>query len=181
MNLRIPALNSAALNTSVSSAAIGTGELTDALPSRPAYSGAVIASIRPAVTADIPSMQRIEIASGAMWREIGMDDVADDGAHETDELAGYVDGGRAWVAERDGGVCAYALADVYDGVAHLEQVTVDPVHARQRIGRTLIDAVAAWARANGSPALTLMTFREVPWNGPYYRRLGFADVPDDEL
>ena len=126
-------------------------------------------------------MQRIEIASGSMWREIGMDDIADDGAHETEELAGYVDGGRAWVAEAGGEVCAYAMADIYDGVAHLEQVTVDPDHARQRIGSRLIDTVAGWARANGSPALTLMTFRDVAWNGPYYRRLGFVDVPDDQL
>ena len=26
----------------------------------------------------------------------------------------------------------------------------------------------------GRAALTLTTFRDVPWNAPYYRRLGFA-------
>jgi hypothetical protein len=25
--------------------------------------------------------------------------------------------------------------------------------------------------------VTLTTFADVPWNAPYYRRLGFADVP----
>ena len=30
-------------------------------------------------------------------------------------------------------------------------------------------------------ALTLLTFRDVAWNGPYYRRLGFAEMPDDQL
>ncbi len=138
-------------------------------------------AVRPGQTRDIPSMQRIETAAGPLWRSIGMDDVADDPAHESDELAVYVDGGRAWVAERGGAVCAYALADVYDGVAHLEQVTVDPDHGRQGIGRRLIDTVAAWAAENGSPALTLITFRDVAWNGPYYRRLGFVDLPDDDL
>lgn len=28
----------------------------------------------------------------------------------------------------------------------------------------------------GLPALTLSTFRTVPWNAPYYRRLGFREV-----
>ncbi|MDX6496207.1 MAG: hypothetical protein QOE17_2193 [Gaiellales bacterium] len=76
-------------------------------------------------------MQEIEIAAGRLFAEIGMHDVAEDGAHESDVLAGYVAGGRAWVAEQDDTVCGYALADVLDGAAHLEQVTVHPDHGRQ--------------------------------------------------
>ena len=134
-----------------------------------------------ATTRDIPVMQTIEIAAGQLFAEIGMQDVADDGAHETGVLEGHVRGDRAWVAESGGAVCAYALALVVDGAGHLEQVTVHPDHGRQGIGRLLIDAVAAWARARGYSALTLMTFRDVPWNGPYYRRLGFEDIPEAEL
>jgi len=126
-------------------------------------------------------MQAIEIAAGRLFAAIGMQDVADDGAHETDVLCGYVEAGRAWVAERDGAVCGYALADIVDGTAHLEQVTVHPDHGRQGIGRRLIEAVAGWAADRGDRSMTLLTFRDVPWNGPYYRRLGFADVADGDL
>jgi GNAT superfamily N-acetyltransferase len=126
-------------------------------------------------------MQEIEIAAGRLFAEIGMHDVAEDGAHETEVLAGYVAGGRAWVAERDDTVCAYALADVLDGAAHLEQVTVHPDYGRQGIGGRLIEAVADWARGQGFGTLTLLTFRDVAWNGPYYRRLGFVDLVDSEL
>ena len=138
-------------------------------------------AVRLATLRDIPRMQAIEIDAGRLFAEIGMQDVADDGAHEAEVLAGYVGRCLAWVAERDGAVCAYALADVVDGAGHLEQVTVRPDHGRQGIGRLLIDVVADWARAQGYTALTLMTFRDVPWNGPYYHRLGFEDVPEDEL
>jgi hypothetical protein len=31
------------------------------------------------------------------------------------------------------------------------------------------------------PALTLSTFRAVPWNGPYYARLGFVELRTEEL
>jgi GNAT superfamily N-acetyltransferase len=138
-------------------------------------------TIRPAQPRDIPWMQEIEIAAGRLFAEIDMHDVAEDGAHESDVLAGYVAGGRAWVAERDGAVCGYALADVLDDTAHLEQVTVHPDQGRQGIGGRLIEAVADWARGQGFGTLTLLTFRDVAWNGPYYRRLGFVDLPDRAL
>jgi GNAT superfamily N-acetyltransferase len=138
-------------------------------------------TVRAAQQADIPAMQAIEAAAGVLFAEIGMHDVAEDDPHETGVLEGYVGAARAWVAEDEGGVCAYALADILDGAAHLEQVTVHPGHGRRGIGRSLINTVAAWARRSGLPALTLLTFREVPWNGPYYRRLGFVDLPDADL
>ena len=138
-------------------------------------------SIRLAAPADIPSMQAIEIASGRLWADIGMQDVADDGAHETDELARYVADGRAWVAVTGGAVCGYALVDVVDAAAHLEQITVDPDHGRRGIGRLILDDVIAWAQARRFTAMTLLTFTEVAWNGPYYRRLGFVDLRDAEL
>jgi GNAT superfamily N-acetyltransferase len=138
-------------------------------------------TVRVAQRADIPAMQAIEAAAGVLFAGIGMHDVAEDEPHETGVLEGYVGAGRAWAAEDDGDVCAYALADVLDGAAHLEQVTVHPDHGRRGIGRDLIEAVAAWAREHGFPALTLLTFRDVPWNGPYYRRLGFVDLADADL
>lgn len=138
-------------------------------------------AIRPAVDADIPIMQDIEIVGCQIFADIGMQDIADDGAHETELLAGYIAGGRAWVAELDGRVCGYALADWYDGAAHLEQVTIYPDYAGRGVGSMLVDTVAAWGRERGATELTLLTFRDVPWNGPYYRRLGFVAVPDDEL
>jgi len=126
-------------------------------------------------------MQEIEIAAGVLFAEIGMQDVADDGAHETELLESYVRGGRTWVAEEDGVVCGYALADVLDEQAHLEQVTVHPDYGRRGIGGLIIDAVAGWAREQGYTSMTLLTFTDVAWNGPYYRRLGFVPVPDAEM
>ena len=75
----------------------------------------------------------------------------------------------------------FILVNIVDGAAHIDQVSVDPAHARAGIGRRLIEAVEAWARAAGWPALTLTTFVDVPWNAPYYERLGFRRLSDDEL
>jgi GNAT superfamily N-acetyltransferase len=73
----------------------------------------------------------------------------------------------------------FACVDVVDGVAHLWQLSVRPEASRQGLGRALVEAACEWARSHDYPALTLTTFRDVPWNGPFYTKLGFHRV--DEL
>ena len=68
---------------------------------------------------------------------------------------------------------AFALVHLHTNAVHLHELDVHLQHARQGLGRRLIEAVAEWARARGATALTLTTFDDVPWNGPYYARLGF--------
>jgi N-acetylglutamate synthase-like GNAT family acetyltransferase len=60
-------------------------------------------------------------------------------------------------------------------------VSVHPRCARRGVGRALIDHLAAHAMATGVPALTLTTFADVPWNGPYYKRCGFVALSDNDL
>lgn len=56
-----------------------------------------------------------------------------------------------------------------------------PEHAAHRHGSALVEHIAAWSRDRGHPALTLTTYRDVPWNGPYYVRRGFRILDDAEL
>ncbi|MCF2527529.1 GNAT family N-acetyltransferase [Yinghuangia soli] len=139
--------------------------------------------IRTAAGPDLARLQDIERSAGACFRDIGMPEVADDAPPGTDELAAYAKAGRAWVAVPDGSPepAAYLIAEEIDGNLHIEQVSVHADHARQGLGRALIDHAAEHAAAHGLPALTLTTFRDVPWNAPYYTRLGFRPLADDEL
>lgn len=43
-----------------------------------------------------------------------------------------------------------------------------------------VERAASWARRRGLGALTLTTYVEVPWNGPYYERLGFRYLTTEE-
>lgn len=45
----------------------------------------------------------------------------------------------------------------------------------------MIEFVEEWGRAAGRPATTLTTFRDVPWNAPYYLRLGYRVLPKDGI
>jgi GNAT superfamily N-acetyltransferase len=137
--------------------------------------------IRAATRDDIARLQAIEVAAGAAFVDVGMPDIAGDDPLATEVLAAYVDAARAWVAtDADDDAVAYVVVDLVDGHAHVEQVSVHPDAARQGLGRRLLDHVAAWAAERGMSAVTLTTFRDVPWNAPYYARCGYRILRDDE-
>ncbi|WP_072691344.1 GNAT family N-acetyltransferase [Rhodococcus marinonascens] len=138
--------------------------------------------IRSAVSTDLPALQDIEIAAGAPFRDIGMDAVADDPPFTLEELTEYLQTECLWVAvDAHDTPVAYALVALVDGGAHIEQVSVHPSHARQRLGALLLDEISAWAAARGLSALTLTTFVGVPWNAPYYERLGFRPLEEGDM
>jgi len=59
--------------------------------------------------------------------------------------------------------------------AHLEQLSVRPDRGRQGVGRALLRAAGAWAAAEGYSVLTLATYRDIAWNGPFYASEGFVE------
>lgn len=136
--------------------------------------------VRPAQGDELRHCQEIERAAGEPFRELDMHAVADDEPLPVSDLEKFRAAGGLWVAEDP--VCdqlvGYVLVAPVDGCAHIEQVSVRPSHARRRIGRTLIDRAA---REWGDLPLTLTTFGQVPWNAPYYRRIGFRELSESEL
>jgi GNAT superfamily N-acetyltransferase len=137
--------------------------------------------VRPAQRADLRRLQEIEVAAGELFRPLGMAVVADDDPFSLEELERYADAGHAWVAApAEVPALGYLVLDVVDGAAHVEQVSVDPAAARQGIGRALLRHVAGWAAGEGFRAVTLTTYLEVPWNGPYYERLGYRRLAPEE-
>ncbi|WP_128429370.1 GNAT family N-acetyltransferase [Streptomyces cyaneus] len=129
--------------------------------------------IRPARPDELPALQDIERAAGAAFRDLGMAAIADDEPPALDVLEHYRRAGRTWVACDDGDCpVGYLICEPVDGALHIEQVSVHPDRARRRIGRALLAYAADRAREEGLTALTLTTFTDVPWNAPYYERLG---------
>lgn len=72
----------------------------------------------------------------------------------------------------------YASVGEADGNAHLEELAVVPGQMRRGLGRRLVESACAWAVERGYPAVTLTTYADVPWNAPWYARLGFEIVED---
>ena len=85
--------------------------------------------------------------------------------------------GRLWTALGEDGVpVGYALLRLRDGCALLAQMDVHPAHARRGLGKALVATVVEAAGRMGLPALYLTTFEHIPWNAPFYVRLGFGKL-----
>jgi len=134
--------------------------------------------IRPVEKRDFAALQEIEQATAEQFRSIGIPAIADLGSFSDEELIEFVDAGRAWAAVDEHDVpLGFLVASVVDGCLHISEVDVHPRAARRGIGRRLIEH----ADDGEHPALVLTTFRDVPWNSPYYQRLGFVILADDQL
>jgi GNAT superfamily N-acetyltransferase len=138
-------------------------------------------TIRPARSDDLSVLVEIERAAGDLFRQLDADLFADHDPGSVEELLPYADDRRAFVSvdARDRPI-GYLLVDLVDGAAHIEQVSVHPDHARKGLGRALIEHAADWASARALHSLTLTTYVDVPWNAPYYERLGFRSLPAGE-
>ncbi|CAB3764641.1 GNAT family N-acetyltransferase [Burkholderia puraquae] len=139
--------------------------------------------IRPAVREDAAAMAAVEVAAALRFREIGMTHIAEAEPTDTAAVLVRIDGGRAYVAVDAQGTCVgfafYRLLDAQR--LYLEELDVAPSHAGQRIGARLIEQVMARAAQDGIAEVVLSTFRDAPWNAPYYTRLGFSIVDDAAL
>ena len=121
------------------------------------------------------------MAAGELFRLIRMEAVADDPPPTAEELAAFLAAGTAWVTTgASGEPVAYILVEVSGSWAHIEQISVHPRNGRRGLGGALIAHVDQWAAARGLDSLSLTTFRDVPWNAPYYERLGFRHLPETE-
>jgi GNAT superfamily N-acetyltransferase len=138
--------------------------------------------IRPARPAELPQLIEIEVSAGSWFADIGMPEIAADDPGSIDELRGYQQAGRAFVAtDAQNTPVAYLLIEILVDAVHLEQLSVRADHARRGIGRSLIEYADGLARDRGYSCLTLCTFADVPWNAPYYERCGFRRLSDSEL
>ena len=138
--------------------------------------------IRPARADEVEALRSIEKASGALFADIGMHSIAEATPMPAATVAGLAAAGRVWVAvDGDDRPVGWAAVELVDGHAHLEQLSVLPSHGRRGFGAALVEHVCGWAAAEGHDAVTLTTFREVAWNAPFYERLGFRALTEDEL
>ena len=140
-------------------------EVTDERPARPA---------RPARTEELVLLPDLEAASDTLFLSLEIGPLPPPGTVEdlTRALSILVVGDPP---------LGFARIDQLGAGAHLEQLAVHPDHGRQGLGRALVRAACNWAGQAGYTEITLATYRDVPWNGPFYASEGFAERgPADE-
>ncbi len=126
--------------------------------------------IREARREELALLREIEFEADRMFEEVGIGPFTNDEAenHLAQSAVVFVAGDPP---------LGFASVEIVDGLAHLCQIAVLPSAGRRGLGKDLVARVCDWARSRDIDAVTLTTFRDVPWNGPYYQRLGFRSLP----
>jgi len=130
----------------------------------------------------LSAIPAIELAAAAMFSEADLPVEIRYLVTEDDLLHRAQRDARLWVALTDDRTpVGFAMADIVDGSAHLDEMDVIPDFARRGIGTRLINALISWARSADYSLLTLITFRHLPWNAPFYEQLGFVSMGSTEV
>lgn len=130
-----------------------------------------VTAVRHARAEDMPALAIIEGAADEMFADV-MDVSVWPAPTSGEDRAGE----PGWLLVVGDPPLGFAHLLELDGGVHLEQLAVHPSAQRQGLGETLLRAACGVALDAGYDALTLMTYADVPWNGPWYARHGFTEI-----
>lgn len=140
-------------------------------------------TVRQTRISDANKLPEIEYSAGQLFSTIedlswiSTGDVQDIGSH----LAS-IEKQSHWVAvnENDEPVGFIMTADLPESL-FIHEISVSSAWQNKGIGKQLIQKVIDEAKARQYSAVTLTTFRHVVWNAPFYQRLGFVILPENEI
>lgn len=127
---------------------------------------------------EIKLLPQIENEADLRYRRVGLGRVVDMPPASLASLEAGRREGRLWVAVSPlNRPVGFALMKFPGATAWLDQLSVLQRWQGQGYGSALIERVAAAARDLGHRVLHLSTYRNVPWNAPYYARRCFEELP----
>lgn len=142
----------------------------------------MIYTFRPTAPAEITALPAIERAAGQRFRQVPeLAWLAEGPVISAERHREYVDAGTSWLALVDDRPVGFLLAQAQGNVLFIVEFSLHQAWQGRGLGRRLMAYVIAQAREKGFRALTLTTFRTVPWNGPWYAKQGFEFLADETL
>lgn len=137
-------------------------------------------TLRLARSGDAEALSQIEGAANSLYE--GAPEVGTAGTHvmSAQEYRTHIGRGHCLVAEADGRPVGFVAAKPEGRELYIAECNVHPAYQRRGIGAALLRAAMVDARNSGFNALTLTTFRHLPWNMPFYAALGFVELTDPD-
>lgn len=138
-------------------------------------------SLRAARLTEISRLNEIEIAADTLFEGTGLlDNAPKNDPIPSDVLEAAIRHDNLQIAETTSGIIGFTLCtDRYPDL-YLDQVSVDPKEAGKGVGRKLVRQVIERAKSRKYKAVSLSTFRNVPWNGPFYASMGFVELEPEQ-
>jgi GNAT superfamily N-acetyltransferase len=143
-------------------------------------SGYKIRSVR---AEELPLLAQIERSAAALFIHTPYAFLVNDEPLSLEFVRQRFQAGQIWVAvDSQNLVVGFAITrEVDDNTIYLQEMDVAPAHGRKGLGAALVGTVRSWAQSQGYSAISLSTFRDLPWNAPFYSKLGFRILDKSEL
>lgn len=139
--------------------------------------------IRPAQSSDIEYLPTVEKIAAQRYRpylhQLGLSMEKLQDIVSTDFLRQALGQQHLWVAavpDAQERIVGFVILDRLPSGYFVVELDVLPNYGRRGIGSALIKQVLHTAQTNALQAVTLTTFRQVPWTIPFYQKLGFEIV-----
>lgn len=134
-------------------------------------------SLRLARPADADAMPAIERAAANLFTtDEALPDFNPDDTWTPEQLRRLIRKGHCLVSHVESEAAGFLVSEPFTRELHIWEMDVHPRFQRRGIGAGLVRACLIDARNSGFRAVTLTTFRDLPWNAPFYERLGFEEV-----
>lgn len=127
---------------------------------------------------EVVRLAEIETVAEQLFVEHGIFTELNGETFPADELAELIAENSVWVAatvENDVAVGFIILTTLGDN-AHVEELDVLPEFGQCGLGAALLEHACGRAAERGFHAVTLSTFRDVPWNAPFYQKRNFRNL-----
>jgi GNAT superfamily N-acetyltransferase len=139
-------------------------------------------AVIPAAPEHLGTLPAIELAAAARFRGWSVPPAVFTEATPLSVFESAQALGHLWVAvSPDGDALGFGVVEPCGPRLHLQELDVLPEHSGRGIGTAIVSEIERWAAGHQFTELTLTTYRDVPWNGPFYIRLGFVLVADANL
>lgn len=129
----------------------------------------------------MPFLADIERSAGVLFLGTDRAWIAEAEPTEAADHHEAIDAGFHWLALAGGDPAGFLLAEQIGEAVHIDELAVAAEFQRRGLGTRLMAAAERHARLVGADAVTLTTYRDLAWNAPFYRRLGFAEPAADAL
>lgn len=123
----------------------------------------------------------VERSAAESFRQIpGLQWLADEGVMAERRHAELQAAGTSWVALAADEPVGFLAAEIIGDEMHIWELAVRQDQQGRGLGRALLQAAIDGAADRRLAAVTLTTFRDVPWNQPFYEKIGFVTLPAEE-
>jgi GNAT superfamily N-acetyltransferase len=138
--------------------------------------------IRRAQSWEIPLLEYVERSAAEIFRTANLGFLADGDTVDPAALAAMAHANHLWIAaNRFDQPIGFVGGEYLNGNFHIVEISVAKEFQGKGVGKALMTAMVQQVSREGYKSVTLTTYKKLPWNAPWYSKMGFFEVNAQDM